>query len=482
MRAGKIAFGIGSAGILAAAGFMMTAFMGRATQYSTASVSTQTIAERVEATGDVHGENSITYYSAISAPIDFFTISVGDAVQKGFKVVGYDLTDLERARDQAELNALSAENAMNGQVTVSNSNAAKYKKAKDDVEIYKYSYALYRQASDTIDQNQYQENWDINCASDGIQKDIAKKTGSLNAKSVELEKAKLDGDNDKARELIDEIESLNKDIANLNADLAGLPSATLTPDEYAKQVANGNWMSDSMRNWTEASTLRNTYENQILNEYQKDQLQNTYDITLLNVESADEHLADASRGVHIDYDGVVTECFADTGSVVSQGSPLFTVESSENLKVDVGISKYDIGKIKVGQKAEIKLAGTSYAGTVSEIKRLAETGDSDKAKVTVSVRFDEPDDNIFIGLEADVTIFTTEKSNVLTIPLEAYYVDDGGTYCYTIEDGTIEKKYITTGIESADYVEVMMGLSNGDIVITDAVTDDQVGTKAEAKQ
>lgn len=482
MRAGKIILGITSAGVLTAAGFLMTAFMGRATLYSTASVGTQTIAERVEATGDVHGENSTTYYSSISAPIDFFTLSVGDAVKKGSKVVGYDMTDLERARDQAELSALSAENAMNGQVTASNSNAAKYKKAKDDIEIYKYSYALYRQASDTIDQNQYQENWDINCAADGIQKDIAKKTGSLNSKNIELEKAKMDGDNAKAKQLINEIESLNTDIANLNADLAGLPPATLTPDEYAKQIVNGNWMSDAMRNWTEAATLRNTYENQILNEYQKDQLQNTYDISLLNVESADEHLADANRGVHIDFDGVVTECFIDNGSVVSQGSPLFTVESSQNLKVDVGISKYDIGKIKIGQKAEIKLAGTTYAGTVTEIKHLAQTGDSDKAKVTVSVRFDEPDDNVFIGLEADVTIFTTEKSNVLTIPLEAYYVDDGGTYCYTIDSGIVEKKYITTGIESDDYVEVMMGLSSGDVVITDAVTDDQVGTKAEAKQ
>ena len=82
MRAGKIVLGITSAGVLTAVGFLMTAFMGRATLYSTASVGTQTIAERVEATGDVHGENSTTYYSSISAPIDFFTLSVGDAVKQ----------------------------------------------------------------------------------------------------------------------------------------------------------------------------------------------------------------------------------------------------------------------------------------------------------------------------------------------------------------------------------------------------------------
>ncbi len=481
MRAGKIVIGIVSAGAVGAAGLLMSAFVGGPTVYSAASVGVQNIAERVEATGDVHGENSMTYYSSITAPIDFFTLSVGDAVKKGSKVVGYDLNDLEKIRDQAELNALSAENAMNGQVTASNANAARYNQAKSDIEIYRINYALYRKASDDINQAQYQENWDISCAADRIQKDIARKTGDLNSINVELEKAKMEGDEAGAKALMDQVETLNTDIANLNADLAGLPPASLSPDEYARQVADGNWMSDIMRNWTEATTVKNTYESQVLNSYQKDQLQNAYDITLLNVETADEDLAEANRGVHIDFDGVVTECFADSGIVVAKGSPLFTVESSQSMKVDVGISKYDIGKIRVGQKAEIAIAGNTYSGSVTEIKHLAETGNSDKAKVTVSVRFDQPDENVFIGLEADVTIFTNEKDNVLVIPLEAYYVDDGGTFCYTIRNGLVEKQYITTGVESADSVEVMMGLNSGDLVITDAITDDQVGTKAEAK-
>ena len=465
--------------LLAGCALTLTACIGSATTYSTDTAGYRKISEYVDATGDVHGAKSMTYYSSVTAPVSHFDLEVGDEVSTGERVVEYDLEDLMIARDQAVLNSKSAENTMNGQVQASNSNQAKYNKAASDIEIYRNTYALFRQASDYINQGQYQENWDINCIADGINKQLAQKTADLNTKTVEMQKAQLSGDAAGAKKIFEEVEKINQDIADLNADLAGLPPTTLSPEEYAQTVLDGNWMSDIMRNWTEASTLKNTYENQILNKYQKEQLQNSYDLSALSVDSAEENLAKAAAGVAIDYDGIVTESFVANGSVVGKGSPLFTVESSRDIKVDVGISKYDIGKIEIGQKADINIAGRDYTGTVYEIKRLAEATNSDKAKVTVSVRFDEPDEKVYIGLEADVKIRTYEKEGVMTIPAEAFYSDDDGDYCYTIEDGKVAKKYVTVGVEAEDFIEITSGLKNGDIVITDAITDDSIGRSAQ---
>lgn len=484
MRINKIVAAAVCSAVIVAAGIFTAACMGRATSFRTDTAGYRNISENVEATGDVHGANSTTYYSTVTAPINYYDLSVGDEVKQGDRVVGYDLEDLVNLRDQAVLSSKSAENTMNGQVQASNSNQAKFNKAASDIEIYRNTYALFRQASDYINQGQYQENWDINCIADGINKDIADKTASLNNKTLELQNQYYSAAPDPKRveELTDDIEKLNKDIANLNKDLAGLPPTTLSPEEYAQVVLDGNWMSDIMRNWTETSTLKNTYENQILNKYQKEQLRNSYDLSTISVESAEENLAKASGGVTVDYDGIVTESFIKNGSVVSKGSPLFTIESSRDIKVDVGISKYDIGKIAVGQPADIKIAGNTYTGRVYEIKRLAQAHDSDKAKVTVCVRFDEPDEKVYIGLEADVTIHTSEKDGVLTISSEAYYADDGGDYCYIIKDGKVAKQYITTGSVSDSLVEVTSGLSNGDMIITDAITDDMIGKSATSAE
>ena len=81
---------------------------------------------------------------------------------------------------------------MNGQVKASDSNQAKFNKALSDIEVYRNTYALFRMAGDYIDQDQYQENWDINCISAGINKNIADKTGQINSLQLELEKAELE--------------------------------------------------------------------------------------------------------------------------------------------------------------------------------------------------------------------------------------------------------------------------------------------------
>ena len=495
MKAMRIIAGTAGLAALAGAGLIMTAFMGKAASYSTDTAKYRSISEDVEATGDVHGTDSMTYYSNVTAPVAVYGLSTGDEVKKDDKVVGYDLEDLITARDKAVLTAKSAENTMNGQVKASDNNQAKFNKAASDIEIYRNTYALFRMANDYVNQGQYQENWDINCIADGINKDIAVKSGKVNALQAELQKQQIRLNEpeviadpneykftvNEINRISDEMAGLSREIGNLQSDLAGLPPTNLTPEEYATTVINGNWMSDIMRNWTETSTLKNTYENQILNSYQKEQLRNSYDLTELSVETAEENLAKATEGVYIEYDGVVTESFIKSGTVVTKGTPLFTVESSRDIKVDVGISKYDIGKISKGQKADINIAGNIYTGTVSDIKRLAETTDSDKAKVTVSVKFDEPDEKVYIGLEADVTIHTNEKQGVLTIPSEAYYADDDGDYCYIIKDGVVDKQYITIGVEGGDDIEVVMGLKEGDTVITDAITDEQIGKRAESK-
>ena len=241
-------------------------------------------------------------------------------------------------------------------------------------------------------------------------------------------------------------------------------------------------MSDIMRNWTESSTRKNTYENQILNSYQKEQLRNSYDLSELGVVTAEENLEKAYTGVTVEYDGIVTESFIKAGGGVSKGTPLFTVEDSNSIRVEARISKYDIGKISPGQRADISIAGNTYSGVVTQIRRIAQSQNSDKAKVPVYVRFDDPDEHVYLGLEADVTIYTDEKDATLMIPSEAYYTDDFGDYCYVIEDGVVKKIYITTGLVSDDGVEIEAGLKEGDTVITDAITDDKIGTKAESSQ
>ncbi len=463
--------------LLAASTVIYAGFLGKPQSHTTTAAYYGSASETVSATGTVRGADEKTYYAAVTAPIALMDLEVGDSVAEGTQVVTYDLSDLSRAYDQAVLTAEAGESGTNAQITQSNEHASKYAKAAADEQIYQYLYALSRMDADKLSQDQYSEAYQIKCAYDSLTKNIAVKSKQVAEKTSELARME-DKTSEAYQKLAREIADMNVDIANMQKDQASLPNPDMTPDENAHYTYDANLMEDITRNWTQATTDANTSENQIMNEYQKEQLKKNNDLARLNVQAVEEDIAKAEEGVRTEFDGIITNVLAEEGAVVTKGMPLFSIEDAENMRVDVELSKYDVGKVAAGQPADIEIAGRSYTGTVSKLKRLAVSDASDKAKVTVEVMINEPDESLLLGIEADVDIHANEKENVLLIPLEAYYTDDDGDYCYVIENGVIGKKYFTVGMETDSAVEIQDGLKEGEIVITDAITDDQVGKKA----
>lgn len=161
-----------------------------AKEYTTDVVKTGNIAEEIEVTGNIQGEKSTTYYAAVTSPISECDLEIGDIVKANELLLTYDTSDLERAYEQAVVNAQSTENSMNGQITASNKNASLYNKAVSDSNVYMSLYAIARASNDQINQSQYEENWDIANTSKAIEGQIAQKNKTIADKtSLANEKA-----------------------------------------------------------------------------------------------------------------------------------------------------------------------------------------------------------------------------------------------------------------------------------------------------
>ena len=171
-------------------------------------------------------------------------------------------------------------------------------------------------------------------------------------------------------------------------------------------------------------------------------------------------------GVTADFNGVVTEIDVVEGSIPAAGTKMITLESTENVKIEISVSKYDLEKIAVGQEAEITIAGNTYKGTVSKVNGMATTNASGAAVVGADIRIDNPDDNIFLGVEAKVAIHTAKAEQVLVVPMEVINSDKEGDFVYVAENGVLVKKRIVTGISSDDYYEIMEGLEEGEQVVS----------------
>ena len=156
-----------------------------------------------------------------------------------------------------------------------------------------------------------------------------------------------------------------------------------------------------------------------------------------------------------------------TGASVTEGMELFTIESNQSVKVDIDVTKYDLAKIAVGQKADLEIAGKMYEGQVSKINKVAQQNSQGTPVVSAEIHIVNPDSDIYLGVEAKVTIHTASAENVVTLPVEIVNADKQGDFCYVVEDGMVAIRRIVTGISSDSLIEVKEGLKEGDQVVYD---------------
>lgn len=172
--------------------------------------------------------------------------------------------------------------------------------------------------------------------------------------------------------------------------------------------------------------------------------------------------------------GVVTREAPIPGSVVKPGEAIAAVEGREEFFALVTVGEKDAGKIAVGNQAILSGEGIgagSCQGLVTKIypgarKELSGTVIRNVVDVEVSI---QPDDRegveIRPGFSVKAQIFTDDERQILLLPYESIRQDAANTeYVLVAEQDQLERRPVTTGQETADGVEILEGLSPGELV------------------
>jgi RND family efflux transporter MFP subunit len=411
--------------------------------------SINSITERVEVSGNIESEITKAYYSNVTAGITELKVKKGDSVTAGEQLISFDTSDLENAVEQAKLGTKASEAGYQATVNTNAKNNADYKNAETSLGILEQQIADEKSSISNIQESLTNAQ------------EKASQITALSSQMATVTDAK-------------ELKKLQKQRNELQDEYDSFDIASLTGDLSYHQTE----LTQLLTSQSEYKAQQKTADASMIDSASRDQLKAAGESSMLSEDQAKDELTKANQGIIADFDGIVTSLNIEEGAMVPEGTRLLVVESYDDLKVAVTISKYDIGKIELGQKANISVAGNEYSATVSKINKMAETEGTDKPEILVELHIENPNDKIYMGLEADATIVTNELADVLTIPSIAVYTDDEGVYCYVIENGAIDKKYFTKGIEGDNLVEVKDGLTEGVTVITDAITDDSIGKKA----
>ena len=305
---------------------------------------------------------------------------------------------------------------------------------------------------------------------------------SGNEEGLEAAREALNGANEKLAETKAAYEAAQELVNNLNTQAAALQpqSADLTLGAVAGTTELQQRLEAAQ---AELAELQAKLEGQkslaeadagTLSSAARAQMQTNNNLAELESKSLEELILQGQQGISAEFNGVISDKQVVEGATVSQGMQLFTLQSIDNVNVEITLSKNVYDKVKEGQKAEITFAGNTYEGTVSRISRIAENGMAGTnqaavaaAGIQATVHLDHPDDNIFLGVDAKVKILAAEAKDVVILPIEAVNIGKDGTFCWINEDGILAKRAITTGVTSDECAEITEGIEEGEQVIAD---------------
>ncbi len=204
-----------------------------------------------------------------------------------------------------------------------------------------------------------------------------------------------------------------------------------------------------------------------LNQGGKEELEANNEMQNISSQDTLDSINDVENGVLAEFDGVVTEMNVVEGATPTVGTQMFKLESTEDVKVVISVTKYDLEKLALGQKAVVTIAGSKYEGEVSKIDKMATKNNSGAAVVSAEVKITNPDDKIFLGVEAKIAVSTAKSEQVLVIPVSAVNTDKDGQFVYIVENGFVVRTPVETGITSDMDIEITEGLSEGAQVMTE---------------
>ena len=158
-----------------------------------------------------------------------------------------------------------------------------------------------------------------------------------------------------------------------------------------------------------------------------------------------------------------------TSSSTSTNTPFIVLANGNEVAVDSYPIEDDIGKISVGQAAEVvftSLPDKSYEGKVSSISPNPIVDQSGIVTYKVSVLLNVPDENIKNGMTASVAFIAQQVKGVVTIPVEAVVRANGAPSVEVqASDGSTGWVKVKTGLTDGKIVEIKEGLKAGDKVL-----------------
>jgi multidrug efflux pump subunit AcrA (membrane-fusion protein) len=175
--------------------------------------------------------------------------------------------------------------------------------------------------------------------------------------------------------------------------------------------------------------------------------------------------------------GKVYQKLKQEGDFVRPGDVIAVIGDADFIYAKLNIDEANIGKIKLNQTADVQLntnKDKTYKATVYEI---LPSFDEASQSFICKLKFTEPLDFAIIKTQLQANIILGASKQVLLIPRN--YLDFSGRVQIK---GKKEMTKVTTQFVSSEWVQVLGGINDNDVLITDNIAANKTTTSEQGAQ
>ena len=159
-------------------------------------------------------------------------------------------------------------------------------------------------------------------------------------------------------------------------------------------------------------------------------------------------------------DGTVVRVNSKVGQFadkVEDDKPILSIENLEQLELEIKVSEFSIGKVKVGQMATITadiLDGETAEGEISPTGEEKGGGSTERV-IPTTIRVDGGSSKLIAGITAKAELLIREAKDVFVVPSSALFDDGEVTYIAIVQDMKVKRIPVTMGVDGDVVVEVI---------------------------
>lgn len=237
---------------------------------------------------------------------------------------------------------------------------------------------------------------------------------------------------------------------------------------------------------TEWKRIKRLYEGKAISKSQYDGVKAQYGAARSAVKQLEAALANAKTqlrdcSITAPISGTVSSRLLEQGDLAAPSIPLFTIVKMDQVKIQIEVVENQIDLVKIGQSTHIRVEAFPDEIFEGVISKLNPTLNPLTRTIGAEVLIDNPELKLRPGMFARVEVVVERRENALLVPKYAILENTrleylGGEltnsqvivdrYVYVVRDTIALRRDITTGIIDGNYVEVLDGLSENELLVT----------------